>query len=654
VRYDAFVATLKLIAAEAAIKKTIDLIADRAQAYLARPEVSIQTSSAEITRALEAHRTEIENWSAEISFRDMARGKKTDDVYVPLNLYLAERRTRFDVTAEERSVAMDELLTKEPGHCIIFGQPGAGKTTSIKHVCRRFIKESTFLANCQALILIRLRELNSIKGVLAKKPLILARIRDIVGLRFSLPSELNGPDEADVKAALIDRLTVQWMNTAKVLLLLDGFDELSNFKRMDSVVAELRSLGPQLASGRCIVTSRTGEFYYHLEGFRTFEIQPLTEVQIEQLAIHWLGKTSARDLVKQIKASPFMDAAIRPLTIAHLCAIYERSRKIPDKPKTVYRKVVGLLLEEWDEQRSIKRPSSYANFDADRKAEFLSNLAYWLTTELQQTIFAADQLKAAYKEISPNFGLPERDASRVAKEIESHTGLFVQAGHDFFEFSHKSLQEYLAADFIVRLPLVPPAKKGLIFLPNELAIAVAISSRPSAYFTSLVQKSFRGVPLTFAFVRAFVSRLLLERPDFEQTESVGLALLELYSRYLALFLSNTGQLEFFIYDDLAAEFQALRRFIRDRLDIDKVLLSYQLVQTAQTVDGQNARLVELRGDAKQIRRSQSQGLPRTLWLREVPSQEGSADQPLDSAKLRDQMRPHLHQLAGYKDEDIPF
>ena len=643
--------TLKLVAAEAALKKTVDIIAEKAQAYLARSAVKIQNSPDEIKRALDAHQEDIEKWSAEISFRDMVRGKKTDDVYVPLNLYLAERRTRFDISVEERSVAMDELLASEPGHAIIFGHPGAGKTTSIKHVCRRFIKEPKFLESCQTLILIRLRELNLQAKTSTAQPL-LSRIRDIVGFRFNIPPELGTAEASDVRNAVVERLIIQWMNDAKVLLLLDGFDELADLKSMNKVIAELRGLAPQLREGRCILTSRTGEFNYYLESFRTFEIQPLSEQQIEQLAVHWLGKKSARELVKQVKASPFMDAAIRPLTIAHLCAIFERSHKIPDKPKTVYRKVVGLLLEEWDEQRSISRHSSYANFDSDRKAEFLSNLAYWVTTKLQRASFSGDELKEAYRQISPNFGLPARDATRVAKEIESHTGLFLQAGYDVFEFSHKSLQEYLCADYVVRLPGVPKSNQGLLSLPNELAIAVAISSRPSAYFISLIQKSFRRIPLTFGFVRAFVSRILLERPDFEQSETVGIALLELYSRYLSLFLSGEGQLELFVYDDLAAEFHMLRQYIRDRLEVEKILKEYKLLQAAYIVDGGSARHFELKGDSKQIRRALGRGLPRELWLRDR-SPDALEARRLDPSVLREALMRSRYKWQ-LSDEDIPF
>jgi hypothetical protein len=63
-------------------------------------------------------------------------------------------------------------------------------------------------------------------------------------------------------------------------------------------------------------------------------------------------------------------------------------------------------------------------------------------------------------------------------EVETHTGLILKSGHDRFEFSHKSLQEYLAAEFTVKMPSKPSNMIDLQIMPNELAIATAILAYP--------------------------------------------------------------------------------------------------------------------------------------------------------------------------------
>ena len=79
-----------------------------------------------------------------------------------------------------------------------------------------------------------------------------------------------------------------------------------------------------------------------------------------------------------------------------------------------------------------------------------------------------------YREIYVNYGLRISEAQAVVNELETHTGLIVQSGTELFEFSHKSLQEYLTAVFIVGLPAIPTNMIELQVMPNELAIATAL------------------------------------------------------------------------------------------------------------------------------------------------------------------------------------
>jgi len=358
---------------------------------------------------------------------------------------------------------------------------------------------------------------------------------------------------------------------------------------------------------------------------RQFEISPLSGAQILSFATRWLGPEHGQLLVDQMSRSPFADTAIRPLTIAHLCAIYERSKKIPDKPKTVYRKIVNLLVEEWDEQRSIKRSSAYSSFDLDRKFEFLCNLAYELTISGRETTFSKGDLVSVYSTLHGNFGLPASDATKVANELETHTGLFVQAGYELFEFSHKSLQEYLTAEFIVRLPSIPTDQELLEGIPNELAIATAISSAPSEYFAELVLNRFTRLLYPFEFIRTFVTRLLLERPDFENTPRVAAALSALYSQYLRSMMRISEQLHLFVIDQLGFDFEQLGKLIKQRIVEGDLMDVFEIVEQPPAIDGGHILRLKRRkdwvaaseprtghGDVKIVL---AETLPPDIWVR---------------------------------------
>ena len=108
-------------------------------------------------------------------------------------------------------------------------------------------------------------------------------------------------------------------------------------------------------------------------------------------------------------------------------------------------------------------------------------------------------------------------------EIEAHTGLFIQSGYQQYEFAHKSLQEYLTAEYLVKLPSLVTIKPNIELLGAELAIATSISSNPSLYFSEIVLGIFNQGNLAPSFYDAFISRLILERPDFYICEELVLA-----------------------------------------------------------------------------------------------------------------------------------
>jgi hypothetical protein len=308
-----------------------------------------------------------------------------------------------------------------------------------------------------------------------------------------------------------------------------------------------------------VITCRTGEFNYRVPKSVAFEIAPLKREQIEEFALKWLdNQVMASKFISEIYRSPFSDTAIRPLSLAHLCAIYEPIGKIPEKPKTVYRKIVTLLLEEWDEQRGIIRLSRYAGFEVDRKLEFLCSVAFYLTTTKGSSVFSRRDFLDCYRDICVFLGLPRDQGNTVAIEIESHTGLFLQSGYDKFEFAHKSIQEYLTAEYIVRLPSIPSDPNIIQNLGAEIAVSASISSNPTEYVTYIGLRALISMMLPEGFWSALVNRLIIEKPDIYQTEAVVIALYNILScglcseRAVRGDIANSGPLNLEIYNQFLA------------------------------------------------------------------------------------------------------
>ncbi len=186
-----------------------------------------------------------------------------------------------------------------------------------------------------------------------------------------------------------------------------------------------------------------------------------------------------------------------------------------------------MLLTDWDDERSVKRRSRYANFSALRKLDFLARMAYYLQVQFRALTFSTSTILEYYRQSCTIFDLPLDEAFQVTKEIESHTGLFIQSGYDTFEFSHKSLQEYLTAEYLVRLP-VPPDFTEVRGMPNEVAIATGISSDPYNYLSFVVRIYGRGRDVS-SFFFAYTTRFLSEKVDLRLDENSFWVLAELYS-----------------------------------------------------------------------------------------------------------------------------
>lgn len=554
-------------------EKTLDSLIGYSKKLFADTKGKFLSSKEDIQSAIAYHLSSISNWSEEVSFKDLRKAKLTRKIFVELDIYLYPRRIRIDPDETISTLPLQDIFREKHQHFILQGQPGAGKTTSMKYLCYRLIHDEEFYPNLFGFpVVVKLRDLNAELSKKTKKDDALASIDSIIfscifrflSLSVQLDDNLFNSDKSEDRlwlAERIERIVVRLLEDLKVLLIIEGFDELVSPEHRNIALGEIRKLANQLKDSTLIVTSRTGEFPYSVEGANHFEICPLNKAQVIQFSNKWLeDEEKSNKFLREISKSPFADTMIRPLTLAHLCAIYERTDKIPDRPKTVYRKIVWLLLEEWDEQRSVRRMSKYANFEIDRKFEFLCNLSYELTTELNRSIFSSGDLFRVYKRIHGDFDLQINEAETVIDEIESHTGLFVQAGYGIFEFAHKSIQEYLTAEYIVKLPRVPTQTDVLIQLPNELAIAVTISSSPSSYFAELVLNAFLKAPLPQHFYEAFVNRLIQEKPEFNAQEYVDLSLAILYSLYLdESILRRPTQMRLFYEDNLVEQ---LERFVQ--------------------------------------------------------------------------------------------
>jgi hypothetical protein len=343
---------------------------------------------------------------------------------------LASRADRdtFDrfglLTAEvERSAAT--TLFKHYLHVIIYGKPGAGKTTFLK-----------YLASACA------------KG-------------DFMGTLVPAFVSLKDFAEGDGAPNLFRFIQAQWhdavnardvLRNGRGLVLLDGLDEVreQDFHRIRK---EIEDFETEFRFSVIVVTCRIAAREYVFERFVEVELADFNQAQIRQFVNHWFrvqGEPSRSKLfLERIdRHKPVYELATNPLLLTLLCLIFQELNEFGGTRKELYEEGLRIMLREWDGRRGIDRPRPLGLTFSELEdlltdiafSRFRASEYFFATHDLEQQIdrFCADKLVLADLTGAPA-------AEIVLRAVEANTGLLVQRAVNVYSFSHLTFQEYLAA-----------------------------------------------------------------------------------------------------------------------------------------------------------------------------------------------------------------
>jgi predicted NACHT family NTPase len=314
---------------------------------------------------------------------------------------------------------------------IVLGKPGAGKTTFLKYIALQAIDDN--LDEQRVPIFIGLKEWSD-SGI----PLM-----DYIVDQFDI---CDFPDA---------RLFVtRMLSKGKCLLLLDGFDEVSN--NVEDVITQIRRFSDKYSKNQFILSCRIAAYNYYFEKFSEVEIADFTSRQIETVINNWFGKgtTKAKLFFEEIKRNKSIrELANIPLLLTLLCIAFEETMEFPPNKAELYKEALDALLKKWDASRSIKRGSIYGQLSLKRKESMFSRIAastfekkqYFLPQRVIEKLIASyiQNLQEAREETL------ELDSEAILKEIEAQHGIFVERAKRIYSFSHLTFQEYFTARYLV-------------------------------------------------------------------------------------------------------------------------------------------------------------------------------------------------------------
>jgi sulfatase modifying factor 1 len=336
-----------------------------------------------------------------------------------------------DIESETPAQVGDLLRPRDHREQVVLvGHPGSGKSTTLRLLAHRLLRQSS---SSSLPILLR---------CIDYRPKRHQSFEDFIyhSLRDQTSREV---------AEILKRERLAQSPT--VTLLLDGIDELQA-GAVESFVPALEHFleDPATEIERIIITSRVDAFRAlegSFSGWRRVSLQPLTDKQLHQFVHSWFSdEQTASQLLLRLDDRRMAELASRPFLLALICLVYARGGDLGPNRSELYAKAVSYL-----ERRHADAVSEFA---VVRRREIFQDLAL---KSLQLGVLEVDKWLAA--------GIA---ASRIANTEGDQTGSFIELTDELdessravgilqsalgkYSFVHRSFQEFLASRALLRSP----------------------------------------------------------------------------------------------------------------------------------------------------------------------------------------------------------
>jgi len=397
-------------------------------------------------------------------------------------------------------------VANDSARLLILGKPGAGKTTFLKHLavdCSNGKFQSNLIP-----VLIELRKIRSM--------------------------EWNLLDALSEELSVDSQKTQTLLEEGRLLILMDGLDEVPTNSFRRNVQEQLRSLAqePKHSGDRFILTCRTQIIDVIPQGFiavatllRTFlavcfaccrrclcpnlcgdgytsvEVADFDDEQVKKFVENWFGASGRNEgeIAQQWKA--FSDATERnpalnelkvtPVLLSLMCLVLQDAGELPSQAALLYRKGIRLLLEKWNDRKEIPEweigKEVYRKLDPEQKEALLTEIAA-RKFENPGNFVLFEQADLA-RQIANFLNLANaREGEAVLKAIEAQHGLLVERADELWSFSHLTFQEYFTIQWLTQLSPEQLAEKIANSQWQEV-VKQLVKSQPADRLLRLIKRA---------------------------------------------------------------------------------------------------------------------------------------------------------------------
>lgn len=241
----------------------------------------------------------------------------------------------------------------------------------------------------------------------------------------------------------------EFLKSGKLLLLLDGFDEISS-KNTTSITEDIELLSEKHEETQIAITSRPGAGIQNSGAFRVVQTSPiLPSDHYDFLLRICTSKLQAKNISEAIEnSSSQIQLLLRtPLLLTLLAILYKSEESIPENLIDFYDKLFYILYTRHDStkpgfKREIKSGLTERKFEEVFEAFcFLSRKSQKVSLSRREAIDFSEQSLSITKR--------DCDESDFINDCCKVACMLIEEGMEY-HFIHKSVQEFYAARFISR------------------------------------------------------------------------------------------------------------------------------------------------------------------------------------------------------------
>ncbi|NIJ56176.1 NACHT domain-containing protein [Dyadobacter arcticus] len=358
-----------------------------------------------------------------------------DDIYYPVQARYKELCTPFE--------NLDDVFD-EYRNITIVGSAGSGKTTLIKHIFLKILKD-----NQKIPILIELKSINEFKG-------------DFEELVFEKILNTNvKPNQAILTRAL---------RGGSFIFLFDGYDEIFSNKKQE-ITRQIEMFVDAFPKNNYLISTRPGSGVEGFPRFFDFKVQQLTDSDVNGFVTKLVKDPDRRarmlNIIDNTENYSYLEYLRNPLLLSMFILAFESHPEIPTKKSAFYRNVFDTLYSKHDGQtKSGFAREKMSKLQRDEFEKVLNTVCYLSLIE-GEFVFTEEYLSDILRKVK-QYTSYDFKVEDMIYDLQTTISILIRDGFEY-RFPHRSMQEYFCAQFLSYLPSEKKIKgyKNLINVLEE-------------------------------------------------------------------------------------------------------------------------------------------------------------------------------------------